>query len=83
MRMCDISLLMYGLVIFFIIMCFHTLKRLTLLTCWKGKSEKFTPNLYEFTLRNFGYVTNGIRAQVATLGPLWVERKSEGTIWIK
>ena len=36
----------------------------------------------EFTLRNFWYVTNGIRAQVATLGPLWAERKSEGKSWI-
>ena len=47
------------------------------------KSEKFTPIFSQFTLRKFGYVTNGIKAQVATLGPLWAERKIEGTSWIK
>ena len=30
-----------------------------------------------------GFVTNGIRAQVATLGPIWEERKLEDTSWVK
>ena len=47
------------------------------------KVKKFTPKFSEFTLMNFGYVTNGIRAQVATLGPLWAQHKSKGTSWMK
>ena len=48
-----------------------------------SKSKKIYPIFSGFTLRNFGYVTNDIRAQVATLGPLWAEHKLEGTSWIK
>ena len=36
-------------------------------------------NIYPFshlaTLRNKGYATSGIRAQVEALGPTWAERK--------
>ena len=47
------------------------------------KAKKNYPIFPKFTLRNFGYVTNDIKAQVETLGPLWEKHKSEGTSWIK
>ena len=71
------------MIVAFSLMWLLTLKRLTWLTCRYSKSEKFTPFFSEFTLSISGCVTNGIKAQVGTLGPLWVERKSKGKSWIK
>ena len=46
------------------------------------EEEIYTSHLKNLS-RYLGYVTCGIRAQVATLGPLWADRKLEGTSWIK
>ena len=50
----------------------------------KGKERKSKQKFKKyFPFRYVGSVTYGIRAQVATLGTLWVECKSKGTSWVK